>query len=245
MNDWSLAVLLASLHDDIEQRLSIAREAFAHPGTKGDASESVWVELLQRYLPQRYQAATAHVVDCKGVFSDQIDVVVFDRQYSPFIFDFQGQTIIPAESVYAVFEAKQTINTDLVTYAQDKAASVRRLHRTSLPIPHAGGTYPPKPLNRILGGILTLQSDWNPPLGAALRDALESAGPDHRLELGCVAAHGTFSFDEDAGYSLAPKDKPATAFLFELIARLQDVATVPMIDVRAYAEWLLPSSGNS
>jgi hypothetical protein len=35
-----------------------------------------------------------------------------------------------------------------------------------------------------------------------------------------------------------PEGKPATAFLFELIARLQDIATVPMIDIRAYASWL-------
>lgn len=240
MSEWSLTTLLASLHDDIQQRLSIAREAFAHPGTKGDAAESVWVELLQKYLPRRYRAATAHVVDSHGVFSDHIDVVVFDRQYSPFIFHYQDQTIIPAESVYAVFEAKQTINAGLVKYAHEKAASVRRLHRTSLPIPHAGGTYPAKPLARILGGILTLESDWSPPLGTALKDALEGATPNERLELGCVAAHGTFSFGEEDGYSLTPQDKPATAFLFELIARLQDVATVPMIDVRAYASWLLP-----
>ena len=243
MSEWSLTTLLASLHDDMQQRLSIAREAFAHPGTKGDASESVWLELLQQYLPHRYQAATAHIVDSKGAFSDQIDVVVFDRQYSPFIFHFQDQTIIPAESVYAVFEAKQTVNAGLVKYAQEKAASVRRLHRTSLPIPHAGGTYPSKPLNRILGGILTLESDWSPPFGTALKDALEVATFDEHLELACVAAHGTFSFDEEKGYSLTPQDKPATAFLFELIARLQVVATVPMIDVQAYAEWLQPKGG--
>ena len=151
MSDWSLPKLLASLHDDIERRLAIARESFAHPGTKGDASESVWLQLLQTYLPQRYQASSAHVVDSRGTFSEQIDVVVFDRQYSPFIFHYEGQTIIPAESVYAAFEAKQTINAALVEYAQTKVASVRRLHRTSLPIPHAGGTYPPKPLPAILG----------------------------------------------------------------------------------------------
>lgn len=238
MSEWSLEALLASLHDDIQKRLEIAREALAHPGTKGDASEAVWLELLQQYLPHRYQAATAHIVDSKGAFSDQIDVVVFDRQYSPFIFRFQNQTIIPAESVYAVFEAKQTINAGLVKYAQEKAASVRRLHRTSLSIPHAGGTYPPKAPNRILGGILSLESDWSPPLGAALKDALESAGPDECLELGCVAAHGTLSFDQEDGYSLTVQDKPATAFLLELIARLQEVATVPMIDVRAYSSWL-------
>ena len=90
MSNWSLSQLLGGLHDEIEQRLSIARKSFGHPGTKGNASESVWLEMLQTYLPQRYQAASAHVVDSKGNFSDQIDVVIFDRQYSPFIFKFQG-----------------------------------------------------------------------------------------------------------------------------------------------------------
>lgn len=64
-------------------------------------------------------------------------IVVFDRQYSPFIFTLEDETIIPAESVYAVFEAKQTVDAGMVTYAQKKIASVRRLHRTSLPIPYA------------------------------------------------------------------------------------------------------------
>jgi hypothetical protein len=239
MSDWSLEQLLTSLHDDIEQRLAIARRSFAHAGTKGDACESVWVKLLETYLPRRYQASSAHVVDSKGTFSDQIDVVVFDRQYSPFIFHYEGQTIIPAESVYAVFEAKQTINATLVEYAQAKVASVRRLHRTSLPIPHAGGTYQPKPLSTLLGGILTLESDWNRALGQPLRDALANGFADGRLDLGCVAAHGTFALEEDGSYALTPQGKPATAFLFELIARLQACATVPMIDVRAYAKWLL------
>lgn len=143
MADWSLEQLLASLHDDIQQKLSLVRRSIHHPGSKGDASEEVWLELLQTYLPKRYEAAKAHVVDSKGQFSEQIDVVVFDRQYSPFIFTFKGQKIIPAESVYAVFEAKQTINVGLVNYAQDKVASVRRLHRTSLPIPTPAGPIPP------------------------------------------------------------------------------------------------------
>ena len=239
MSDWSLKQLLHSLHVDIEQRLAIARKSFAHAGTKGDASEGVWVKLLETYLPKRYQAASAHIVDSNGVFSDQIDVVVFDRQYSPFIFHYEGQTIMPAESVYAVFEAKQTINAALVEYAQGKVATVRRLHRTSLPIPHAGGTYPPKPLAHILGGVLALESDWSPALGESLNTAITSGKPEGVLDLGCVAAHGIFCRDDNGDYVLTPEGKPATAFLFELIARLQACATVPMIDVRAYAQWLL------
>lgn len=235
---WSLRQLLADLHHEIEQRLAIARRTMGHPVSKGDAGEGIWLELLRTYLPQRYEAIKAHVVDSRGQFSDQIDIVVRDRQYSPFIFHYEGQMIVPAESVYAVFEAKQTVDASLVRYAQEKAASVRRLHRTSLPIPHAGGTYPAKDPPPILAGLLTLESNWNPPLGEPLTNALASDDPSRRLDLGCVAAHGTFGLESTGDYILTAGGKPATAFLLELIARLQAVATVPMIDVRAYAAWL-------
>ncbi len=240
MSDWSLPVLLANLHDDIQNRLEIARKSFAHPGTKGDASESVWLQMLGTYLPQRYRADKAFVVDSKGVFSEQIDVVVYDRQYSPFIFHYEGQTIVPAESVYAVFEAKQTINAQHVAYARKKVATVRGLHRTSLPIPYAKGTYPPKPLIPIVGGILTFESDWTPCGGDALWRALGDGSADaDRLDIGCVAAHGHFVWESaDGKYEFTREGKPATAFLFKLISMLQFSGTVPMIDVNAYAEWL-------
>jgi hypothetical protein len=237
MSEWSLTQLLAGLHDDIEQRLSTARKSFAHASTKGDASEHVWLDLLTNYLPRRYEAATAHIVDSEGNFSDQIDVVVFDRQYSPFIFTFEGKKIIPAESVYAVFEAKQTINADLMRYAREKCASVRKLHRTSLPIRHAGGVYEAKSPMPILGGVLAFESDWKPPLGDALQKTLSDGDAASHLDIGCVAAHGIFYRTQDKFVVVAEK-KPATAFLLELIARLQDLATVPMIDIRAYARWL-------
>jgi hypothetical protein len=65
----SLSRLLAGLHDDIERRLAMARASCGHPVTKGDASEHVWLELLQTYLPLRYRAERAHVVDSNGTFS--------------------------------------------------------------------------------------------------------------------------------------------------------------------------------
>lgn len=239
MTEWSLGQLLSSLHDEIEQRLSLARESIAHPGTKGAASETTWVRLFDTYLPRRYRAASAHVVDSTGGFSDQIDVVVFDRQYSPLIFQYEDATIIPAESVYAVFEAKQTLNADLVKYSQRKVASVRRLHRTSLPIPSAGGPLPARVLEPILGGVLSLDSDWrSPALGKPLLEALARESDEGWLDIGCVAAHGTFAREQDGSYAISHQSKPATAFLFELIARLQALATVPMIDIREYARWL-------
>lgn len=246
MTDWSLAQLLTSLHDDIQQKLATVRKSFAHPGTKGDASEGVWLELFKQYLPKRYEAEKAFVVDSNGQFSQQIDVVVFDRQYSPFIFTYQDQKVIPAESVYAVFEAKQTAGAGLLAYAQEKVASVRRLHRTSLPIPHAGGTFPAKPAIPIIGGLLTFESEWKPPLGPSLRKALALHLDQGRMDIGCLAAHGHFFFDKKANdYELVTGDKPATAFLLKLIADLQFSGTVPMIDVEAYAKWLSSPSKNA
>ncbi len=237
---WSLSTLLSHLHEGIQHDLGVARTGIVHSGTKGDASEQVWIDMFNNYLPQRYKAAKAHVVDSKGNFSQQIDIVVFDRQYSPFIFQFGDQIFVPAESIYAVFEVKQTINVQLLKYAGEKVASVRRLHRTSLPIPHAGGEYPAKPPMPIVGGVLSLESDWSPALGEPLREGLRTLEPDSRLDCGCIAAHGHFFIERgaDEPHKLFPGSKPATAFLFRLISQLQYSGTVPMIDVMAYADWL-------
>lgn len=240
-NEWSLEKLLSGLHRDIETKLNSIRDTIAHPTEKGDASEKVWLDLLSTYLPARYKAIKAHVIDSEDTISQQIDIVVCDRQYTPFIFSYQGTDVVPAEGVYAVFEAKQTIDAGMVEYAQNKVESVRKLVRTSLPIPHAGGVYPPKPLGRILGGILSFESEWrNPALGESLIDYLATEKSNRQLDLGCVAAHGIFARRDDGSYEVIQETKPATAFLFELIARLQTQATVPMIDVRAYAKWLSP-----
>jgi hypothetical protein len=240
MTDWSLSKLFSTLHTNIDNELSVARAALRHPGTKGNASEAIWINLLESYLPRRYGVCSAHVVDSDGTFSDQIDIVVFDRQYSPFVFDFYGAKIVPAESVYAVFEAKQTINAAMIEYARQKISSVRNLHRTSIDIPTAHGIAPSAKPKHIIGGLIALESDWkNPPLGEALISALDRENERSKIDLGCVAAHGVFGFDGSKGINFCAASSSATTmFLFELIARLQSLGTVPMMDVRAYSRWI-------
>ena len=235
---WSLPTLLTRFHKDIQQRLETARETFAHSGTKGDATEEIWRDMLGDYLPKRYDVVKAHVVDSRNSFSEQIDVVIIDRQYSPFIFNWEGQKVVPAESVYAALEAKQTINAELVKYAQKKVASVRRLHRTSLPVPYVEGKYNPKEPGPIIGGLVSFESDWSPPLGGSLLKVLTNGETDGALDLGCVASHGIFNRDDDGQYTVTEQKTATTGFLFELICRLQQIGTVPMIDLRAYAAWL-------
>lgn len=235
-SDWSLSLLFADFHDRIERELGTARN-LGHPTEKGDASEQVWNDVLNHYLPRRYECRKGFVVDSKGTFSQQIDVIIHDRQYSPFVFSFKGTDVVPAESVYAIFEAKQHLTADHIRYARHKAASVRRLHRTSLSAETIDGPSRPKPLHHILAGILTLGAAWTPPLGATLLGHLGQEMSLGVLDLGCVANAGWFT-RRGQDFEVASVDKAATRFLFELIAQLQAIGTAPMLDVRAYADMI-------
>ncbi|GGY39180.1 hypothetical protein GCM10011297_10480 [Bacterioplanes sanyensis] len=256
MSQVSLATLMQNLHKDIEHKLNSARTSFHHPGTKGDATEKVWIELLSDYLPKRYVVSGGHVVDSKGEYSDQIDIIIYDRQYSPLVFEQNGEKIIPVESVYAAFEVKQTLSKEHVEYAQDKIASVRRLTWTSLPVPTISGLKNPKPYHLILGGILSLDNGWASIESSALIESLTNSdlANDSLLDIGCCASHGYFHRESwkqhtktleplhSRDYYTEPHDKAVTAFLFKLINMLQQLGTVPMIDVMAYAQHLSTST---
>lgn len=63
---------------------------------------------------------------------------------------------------------------------------------------------------------------------ADARRLKELEAGDGRLDIGCIAAHGHFSFDgATKTYNLINENKPATAFLFKLIAQLQFSGTAP------------------
>jgi len=212
----------------------------AHPTAKGDLTELAWTALLNDYLPKRYQAAKAFVLDSRGRLSRQIDIVIFDRQYSPFLFNQDNALYIPAESVYAVFEVKQSLTRQIIDYAEKKAASVRALTHTSAPIPHAGGTYKPKKCFNILAGLLAVEAPWN--IFSRLEQNLNPADPQHRLDLGCILNHGAFELNYPSPtakkYQLT-KSNPETALIFfflRLIDRLQTLGTVPAINIPQYAK---------
>ena len=178
-----LSEILDGLQARLEGELRGNRAAVTHPGARGEASEEDWLRVLKDHLPQRYQADRAFVIDSTGACSEQIDIVIYDRQYSPFLYNQANQRYVPAESVYAVLEVKQDLSREHVLYAGEKARSVRRLRRTSAPIPHAGGAYDPRPLPRIVAGLVSYHSSWSPPFGDAFRAALGELGPEGQLDV--------------------------------------------------------------
>lgn len=237
--DDRLGEILDGLQAGLEGDLRGSRGALKHPTSLGDASEEDWLRVLKDHLPHRYQADRAFVIDSTGACSEQIDIVIYDRQYSPYLYNRSKQRYVPAESVYGVLEVKQTLSREHLLDAGKKAASVRRLHRTSADIPHAGGSYDPRPLPRILAGLVNYQSLWSPPFGRPLRAALSELSPEEQIDLGCSLLHGAFEarYEKEGGITALETRETSRSlvqFFMRLLKQLQALATVPAIDYGAY-----------
>lgn len=233
-----LRQLFVARQQQLAQQLRMARTHINHPGDKGAVSETEWLEFLRSFLPGRYCVDKATVIDSRGGTSDSIDLVVYDRHHSPLVFEQGGFRYLPAEAVYAVFEVKQSLDAAHVAYAASKAASVRKLHRTSAPVTDIRGPTPVKPPIPILAGLLTTHMAWAPESAAEqLYKHVEGLHSDHFLDLVCAAdsqgfevAHG----EQGATLQASAPDTGLVFFLLTFLQRLQQLGTVAPIDFGAY-----------
>ena len=240
MGTVNMLHLFKGMQTEMEATLALGRTSITHNGEMGEAAEESWRKWLRTYLPGRYEVDKAIVVDCDGETSDQIDIVVYDRQYSYFVFTHEQVKYVPAESVYAVIEVKQDLTKQHLDYAGDKAESVRKLKRTSVEIPFVAGKYRPKPLHRIIAGIITLESNWSDPLGETLRKNLRKLDENRRIDFGCALKNGSFCVEYEPKFSMkvSAPDESLLFFFLRLLMRLQSIGTVPAIDIEEYAKAL-------
>ena len=220
----------------LESKLDLAKISIEHAPSKGEVFEDHWISVFRSYLPNRYQVSSGFIVDCDGNTSDQIDIVIYDKQYTPTLLDQQDQRYIPAEAVYAVFEVKPHIDKDYLIYAGEKAKSVRKLKRTSVSISHAGGSYKPKEPFPITAGIVAKTVNWSDGLGKSFVENLPNDNLTF-LDCGCALASGTFDHF-DGELIINTNEAALIYFLFRLLGKLQSLGTVPAIDWMAYAQSL-------
>jgi hypothetical protein len=212
-----------------------------HRGVQGDGNEQHWIDLFERHLPRRYAITRAMVVDSRGGQSEQLDLVIYDRQYSPEFWQHGDHHYLPAESVYAVFEIKPELNREYVLYAGGKIASVRRLHRTSASFEWASGTHPGRQDFRPLGGILCAASGWSPMFGDPFNKALGDVVVGGGIDFGCVLGGGAFEISDPGRpteFTTSDSSVALVGFLMTLLRRLQQIGTAPAIDYTAYEGWI-------
>lgn len=254
--DGKKFLLEAFTHEQraLEAKINAAHATITHDGVMGSVVEAQWISnFLARYLPDRYAIGSGIIIDSMGQTSDQIDIVIYDNQYTPNLLSQDTHRFIPAESVYAVYEVKPKIDKTLLEYAADKAASIRRLHRTSAPIRHAGGNFPPKKLHHIVAGIVAMKADWADGLGKTFKANLKLlTATERQIDCGCALEDGAFDiydydhvFEEDAlvnldvfeeKLNLKKAKNSLVYFMFRLLSRLQAIGTVPAVDWTLYAD---------
>lgn len=247
-HEVNMRKLFLGLQKSMIEKLRMLRDNIDHEPTKGEGSENIWIKFLADYLPTRYSVAKAKIIDYTGNTSDQIDVVIYDRQYTPFVLNDSGIKYIPAESVYAVFEAKQDIKKDRLSYGASKINSVRKLLRTTAPVIDKGTKTDSPPLFRIIGGFLCLENCWKGSIASSkhFKDFIIKSDANHFIDIGCVLNDRSFKADIDATDELNPKvnilfsaeGETLIFFFLKLVSELQKLGTVRPIDLNKYIDQL-------
>lgn len=248
-----LKELFKGLQGQMAATLNTSRSFITHSGSKGDALENAWIEWLKDYLPNRYSIAKAIVIDSNGNTSHQLDIVIYDNWYTPFIFNQNGFKYIPAEGVYAVFEVKPNLTKEHITYAGEKIESVRRLKRTSTCMINSGKVCPPRNLTKIIGGLLCSVSDIK--MAETISTHLAELTRFKSLDMVCVAEFGSIMIEYngtiendleltyDAYYDkrefnrlvISQPEHSLVSFFLQLSHLLQQrIGTIPAIDFKAY-----------
>ena len=228
-------------------------QEFGHPVSKGDATEDEWKKWFVDFFPKRYCAEKAFVIDCEGNKSEQMDLVIYDTHFSPTIFQVGDEKYIPAESVYAVFEVKQTLNKKHVEYASKKIESVKKLRRTSAPINTITGYRPGRTDQQIIGGLLTLNCEWKQEnLERNLTDILSKLIKNQKQEIDFICCLSTYACAIDYNSTTAEfygkniyiisdiklitdhENSPLIFTYFKLLRMLQDMGNVPAIEYSKY-----------
>ncbi len=197
-----LKELFNGLQNQMTVQLNTNRKFIEHPSSKGDSLENVWIQWLKKYLPNRYCVDKAIIVDSTGLLSDQIDLVIYDQQYTPFVFSQNGIHYIPAEGVYAIFEVKPDLHGTVkvggktisyIEFAGLKIESVRKLKRTSAAIIDRGASRNARPLTKIIGGVLSSVNSIKQK--ETLEIQLKKLTGLRSIDMGCAVEFGSFYID--------------------------------------------------
>lgn len=221
--------------------LESVRKIVKHGPAKGSYTEKDWINVLDNFLPNRYDITKAFIIDSNDSISEEIDIVVYNKHHSPLFFSKNGINYIPVESVYAIFEVKQDFNKTTFDYAKKKFKSVRGLKPVSGHITDRGKIEKPRPPYEIIGVILTTNTTWRTPFSNPLLKYINQLEDSQKINLGCVLNCGSFliNYKSDVDrISFSNKNDSLITFFLNLWSSLQPIGSSYAIDYTVYRKLL-------
>ena len=126
MNKLYRDIVIANIKNAINK--SEAADNYDNRVLKERAREIFITELLQPYLNPTMGTCTGIVIDSDGNHSNQIDVIIFDRNVIPPSMLSTDEGVIPSESVLARIEIKSKLTISELKKAVNNARSLKTLH---------------------------------------------------------------------------------------------------------------------
>ncbi|UTT48884.1 DUF6602 domain-containing protein [Rhodococcus gordoniae] len=95
-----------------------------HQGEKGRENELSLSRVLERLVPARYGIGSGLLIDSRGNYSKQMDIVIYDISEEPALMAQTNQVLFPVENVRLCIEVKTTANKQELEDAVAKRKSV-------------------------------------------------------------------------------------------------------------------------
>ncbi|RDZ52858.1 hypothetical protein C5C07_13965 [Haloferax sp. Atlit-4N] len=125
---------MRGINAELRAKFELKAGAISHPQQKGEAREDALRELLEAYLPERCGVSTGFVIDVNGNQSQQMDVIIYDKYYTPIFKIADSKQYFPCETVIAVGEVKSEVKSRELEDAIEKIASAKTLKRFGAPM---------------------------------------------------------------------------------------------------------------
>lgn len=78
-----------------------------HPGITGNFREEMWIDFFKNIIPKKFSLAQGVIIiDSTGERSNEVDIAIYDEQYTPYILQYGSLKFIPIEAVVCVVECK-------------------------------------------------------------------------------------------------------------------------------------------
>lgn len=96
-----------------------------HHVATGTNREEIWVDFFKRIIPKKFNIArSVFIIDSNSNCSKEVDIAIYDEQYTPYIFNYGNIKFIPIEAVAAVVQckSKKLVSKDLVKWKKSIVA---------------------------------------------------------------------------------------------------------------------------
>lgn len=109
MNNEKTLKKLYENYENIEKSIvsQLLLDTPNHQLTAGTYREEVWKDLFEQIIPKKFCIDQGvFIIDSYGKISDEVDLAIFDEQYTPYIFNYGKVKFIPIEAVAVVIQCK-------------------------------------------------------------------------------------------------------------------------------------------